>query len=149
MGVGSPEDIVDSVGKGIDIFDSAMPTQVARKGALFTWQGRINIRNSAYNHQRGPITPDCTCYTCRHFSAAYLHHLFRCQELLAYRLATIHNLSFMSDLMSKIREAIINGTFVTFRDKFLSEYRTTDEQVRLAQREKWLEAQDRNKITEG
>lgn len=147
MGVGSPEDIVESVARGIDIFDSALPTHVARKGALFTWQGRINMRNSAYNRQRDPVAPDCTCYTCRHFSVAYLHHLFRCQELLAYQLATIHNLSFMSDLMSKIREAIIDGTFTTFRDKFLSEYRTTDEQVRLAQRKKWLEAQNRNKIT--
>jgi len=147
MGVGSPEDIVESVGKGIDIFDSAMPTQVARKGALFTWQGRINIRNSAYSHQREPIDSDCTCYTCRHFSAAYLHHLFRCQELLAYRLATIHNLSFMGNLMNKIREAIIDGAFTTFRDKFRAEYRITDEQVRLAQRKKWLEAQNRNKIT--
>ena len=147
MGVGSPEDIVESVGKGIDIFDSAMPTQVARKGALFTWQGRINIRNSSYSHQREPIDSDCTCYTCRHFSAAYLHHLFRCQELLAYRLATIHNLSFMGNLMNKIREAIIDGALSTFRDRFLAEYRTTDEQVRLAQRKKWLEAQNRNKIT--
>ena len=149
MGVGSPEDIVESVGKGIDIFDSAMPTQVARKGALFTWQGRINIRNSAYSHQREPIDSDCTCYNCRHFSAAYLHHLFRCQELLAYRLATIHNLSFMGNLMNKIREAIIDGAFITFRDRFLAEYQTTDEQVRLTQRKKWLEAQNRNKITKG
>ncbi|MBA7613061.1 Queuine tRNA-ribosyltransferase [subsurface metagenome] len=149
MGVGSPEDIVGSVARGIDIFDSALPTQVARKGALFTWQGRINIRNSTYSHRGGPIDPDCTCYTCRHFSAAYLHHLFRCQELLAYRLATIHNLSFISDLMSKIREAVIDGTFTTFRDRFLAEYRTADEQVRLAQRKKWLEAQNRNQITKG
>ncbi len=149
LGVGSPEDIVDSVGKGIDIFDSAMPTQVARKGALFTRQGRVNIRNSAYNHQKAPVVPDCTCYTCRHFSAAYLNHLFRCQELLAYQLATIHNLSFMSDLMNEIRESIINGSFSTFRDRFLAGYRTADEQVRLVQRNKWLESQNRNKITRG
>ncbi|GAI92484.1 unnamed protein product, partial [marine sediment metagenome] len=98
MGVGSPEDIVGSVAKGIDIFDSALPTQVARKGALYTWQGRLNIRNAIYSNMDAPVDPDCDCYTCRHFSAAYLHHLFRCQELLSYRLNTIHNLSFISEL---------------------------------------------------
>jgi len=146
MGVGSPEDIVDGVAKGIDIFDSALPTQVARKGALYTWQGRLNIRNSVYSRMEAPIDPDCDCYTCRHFSAAYLHHLFRCQELLAYRLNTIHNLSFMSRLMKKIRESILSGTFDTFREGFLAGYRTTNEQVRLEQKKKWLEARSRNKI---
>ena len=146
MGVGSPEDIVDSVAKGIDIFDSALPTQVARKGALYTWQGRLNIRNAVYSNMEAPIDPDCDCYTCRHFSAAYLHHLFRCQELLVYRLTTIHNLSFISKLMKKIRDSIINGTFDAFRDSFLASYRTTNEQVRLEQKKKWLEARSRNQI---
>ena len=146
MGVGSPEDIVEGVARGIDIFDSALPTQVARKGALFTWQGRVNIRNAIYSKMGDPIDPDCACYTCRHFSAAYLQHLFRCQELLVYRLATIHNLSFMSELMRKIREAIIGGTFAAFRDRFLADYRTTNEQVRLEQKKKWLEARSRNEI---
>lgn len=146
MGVGSPEDIVDSVAKGIDIFDSALPTQVARKGALYTWQGRINIRNAVYSKMDAPIDPDCDCYTCRHFSAAYLHHLFRCHELLVYRLATIHNLYFMSELMRKIRDSIINGTFNAFRESFLASYRTTNEQVRLEQKKKWLAARSRNQI---
>ena len=146
MGVGSPEDIVDSVAKGIDIFDSALPTQVARKGALYTWQGRLNIRNAVYSNMDAPVDPDCDCYTCRHFSAAYLHHLFRCQELLSYRLNTIHNLSFISELMKKIRDSIINGTFDAFRDSFLASYRTTNEQVRLEQKKKWLEARSRNQI---
>ena len=146
MGVGSPEDIVDSVAKGIDIFDSALPTQVARKGALYTWQGRLNIRNAAYSKMEAPIDPDCDCYTCRHFSAAYLHHLFRCQELLSYRLNTIHNLSFISELMKKIRDSIINGTFDAFRESFRAGYRTTNEQVRLEQKKKWLEARSRNEI---
>jgi queuine tRNA-ribosyltransferase len=143
MGVGSPDDIVSGVSRGIDIFDSALPTQVARKGALFTREGRCNIRNAGYRQNEGPFDPDCGCYTCRNFSAAYLHHLFRSQELLAYRLATIHNLYFMTDLMNKIREAILSGSFSSFRDNFLAHYRPTDDEVRLAQRERWLSAQSR------
>jgi len=142
MGVGSPEDIVKSVDRGIDIFDSALPTQVARKGALYTWQGRYNIRRSIYSQKAGPIESDCNCYTCRNFSVAYLHHLFRCKELLAYRLATIHNLTFMNDLMNKIRDAIINSTFNTFRDNFLAHYEPTDDEVRIAQKQKRLAARN-------
>ena len=149
LGVGSPEDIVKGVDKGIDIFDSALPTQVARKGALYTWQGRYNIRKSAYSRREDPIAPDCDCYTCRNFSAAYLHHLFRCQELLAYRLATIHNLRFMNTLMSRIRDAIINGNFSTFRDNFLANYQPTDDRVRLAQKQKRLEAWNHHKPIKG
>ena len=149
MGVGSPEDILDSVARGIDIFDSAMPTSVARKGALYTGRGRYNIQRSAYSQMEDPIDPDCDCYTCRHFSAAYLHHLFKCQELLAYRLATIHNLSFMNNLMKKIRDVIINGTFNAFRDSFLANYQPTDEELRLAQKQKWLDARNRNQINKG
>ena len=145
MGVGSPEDIVECVGKGIDIFDSALPTQVARKGALYTWHGRHNIKNSIYKKREQPIDPDCDCYTCRNFSAGYLHHLFRCEELLAYRLATIHNLNFMNLLMNRISEAIINNTFTTFRDKFLASYKPTNEEVRLVQKQKRLDAWNRQK----
>lgn len=147
MGVGSPEDVVAAVARGIDIFDCALPTQVARRGALFTWQGRHSIRKSVYRRMEAPFDPDCDCYTCRNFSAAYLHHLFKAQELLAYRLATIHNLSFMNTLMNRIRDAIINGTFSTFRDSFLANYQPTDDKVRLAQRKKWLVARERNRIT--
>jgi len=140
MGVGSPEDIIESVARGVDMFDSALPTRVARNGALFTWQGRHNIRNTAYSQMEEPIVPGCDCYTCRTFSAAYLHHLFNCDELLAYRLATIHNLSFINNLMHKIRSAIINGTFSSFRDNFLASYQPTDEQTRLNQKQKWLKS---------
>jgi len=147
MGVGSPEDIVESVSRGIDIFDSALPTQVARKGALYTWQGRYNIRKSTYKQREEPIAPGCDCYTCRNFSAGYLHHLFRCQELLAYRLATIHNLSFMNELMNKIRDAIINGTFSTFRDNFMANYKPTDEEVRLTQKQKRMDAWNRHEMS--
>jgi queuine tRNA-ribosyltransferase len=137
MGVGSPEDIIEAVARGCDIFDSALPTRVARNGALFTWQGRKNITNAAYSQMKEPIVPDCGCYTCRNFSAAYLHHLFNCGELLAYRLATIHNLSFLCGLMAKIRGAILDGTFLSFKDNFLADYQPTDEQIRLSQKQEW------------
>ncbi|MFC1954145.1 tRNA guanosine(34) transglycosylase Tgt [Chloroflexota bacterium] len=142
MGVGSPEDIVEGVARGIDIFDSALPTRVARNGALFTRLGRVNIHRAAYRQMKGPIDPDCGCYTCRTFSAAYLHHLFNCHELLGYRLATIHNLTFISDLMNKVRGAILDGTFDSFKDGFLAGYKPTDEKVRLDQKQKWLKSRD-------
>ncbi len=142
MGIGSPEDIVEGVARGIDMFDSALPTRVARNGALFTRLGRINIQRAAYSQMESPIDPDCSCYTCRTFSAAYLHHLFNCQELLGYRLATIHNLTFISDLMHKIRGAILDDTFDSFKNDFLASYKPTDEQVRLDQKRKWLKSRD-------
>jgi len=138
MGVGSPEDIVEAVAAGIDIFDSALPTRVARNGSLFTRSGRINISNARYKNMEEPVEAGCDCYTCRSFSAAYLHHLFRCSELLALRLATIHNLSFMSRLMSDIREAIAGNTFAAFRENFLSHYQPTDERARISQKQQWL-----------
>ena len=146
MGVGSPEDIVEGVSHGIDIFDSALPTQVARKGALYTRQGRHNIRNSAYRQKDAPFDPNCNCYTCRNFSAAYLHHLFQSQELLAYRLATIHNLHFITKLTKTIREAILSGSFSSFKDDFLSHYQPADAEVRSIQRKKWLAAQNRKRL---
>lgn len=142
MGVGSPEDIVEAVARGCDIFDSALPTRVARNGALFTWQGRQNIRNAVFSQMEQPIVAGCDCYTCRNFSAAYLHHLFSGEELLAYRLATIHNLSFISNLMNKIRGAVLDGTFVAFKDSFLKNYQPTDEKIRLSQKQKWLKSRN-------
>lgn len=138
MGVGSPEDIVEGISRGIDLFDSALPTRVARNGALFTLQGRVNIRKAVYKMKEGPVETDCDCYTCRTFSAAYLHHLFKCEELLAYRLATIHNLRFISRLMQKIEDAIQQGNFAAFKDNFLGGYKVTDEEVRITQKNKWL-----------
>ncbi|MFC1874906.1 tRNA guanosine(34) transglycosylase Tgt [Chloroflexota bacterium] len=143
MGVGSPEDIIEAVSRGIDIFDSALPTRVARNGALYTSRGRVNIGNSSsYKKMAEALDTDCGCYTCENFSAAYLHHLFRSGELLALRLATIHNLSFVSNLMSDIREAILNNTFSSFKEDFLKNYKPTDEQVRLEQKKKWLKARN-------
>jgi queuine tRNA-ribosyltransferase len=138
MGVGSPEDIIEGVSRGIDLFDSALPTRVARNGALFTQKGRVNIRKAVYKTKKGRIDADCDCYTCRTFSAAYLHHLFKCEELLAYRLATIHNLCFITRLIHEIHTAVQNGTFTAFKNDFLSQYKVTDEEVRLAQKQKWL-----------
>ncbi len=144
MGVGSPEDLLNGIARGVDIFDSALPTRIARNGALFTRIGRVNIRNAAYSQVEQPVDADCDCYTCRTFSAAYLHHLFDCQELLAYRLATIHNLAFVSRLMHKMRGAILDGTFGSFKDEFLTSYQPTDEQVRLDQKHKWLKSRGLN-----
>jgi len=142
MGVGSPEDIVEGVARGCDIFDSALPTRVARNGAFFTRQGRHNIKNAAYRRLEQPVVIDCDCYTCRTFSAAYLHHLFSCGELLGYRLLTIHNLAFISNLIRNVRSAILSGAFSSFKDNFLANYQPTDEQVRLSQKQKWLKARN-------
>lgn len=141
MGVGSPEDIIEGVNRGIDIFDCALPTRVARNGALFTNEGRKNIDRASFKSKEGPFDESCDCYTCRTFSAAYLHHLFKCSELLAYRLATIHNLRFITRLICDIRTAIQKGIFADFRDDFLARYKTTNESVRIIQKHKWLNAQ--------
>jgi len=140
MGIGSPDDLLEGIARGVDIFDSALPTRVARNGAFFTRLGRANIQNTGYSQIEQPIDPDCDCYTCRTFSAAYLHHLFSCDELLAYRLASIHNLNFINNLMNKARSAILNGTFSSFKDNFLVSYQPTDEQIRLNQKQKWLKS---------
>ncbi len=140
MGVGSPEDLIAGVQQGIDMFDCALPTRVARNGALFTRNGRINIRNAVYRDMAVPVDTECECYTCRTFSASYLHHLFSAKELLAYRLSTIHNLTFIVRLMSEIRAALVQGTFQDYRQQFLSRYQATDEKIRLEQKQKWLKA---------
>ncbi len=139
MGVGAPEDIIESVARGIDIFDCALPTRVARNGALFTRKGRVNIRRAVYRKMDRAIDPDCDCYACRTFSAAYLCHLFRSEELLALRLASIHNLRFVSNLIRKIRDAILADSFDSFRRDFLANYKTTDERARVDQKRRWLE----------
>jgi queuine tRNA-ribosyltransferase len=142
MGVGSPEDIVEGVARGVDMFDCALPTRVARNGALFTMKGRINIRRAAYSEQQGPVDPECDCYTCRTFSAAYLSHLFRSEELLALRLATVHNLRFMYNLVKNVRQSILDGAFEEYRRSFLANYKTTDEKVRVEQKTRWLKARE-------
>ncbi|MDR3553276.1 MAG: tRNA guanosine(34) transglycosylase Tgt [Syntrophobacteraceae bacterium] len=118
MGVGTPEDLVEGVRAGVDMFDCVMPTRNARNGSLFTWQGTLNIKNSAYAEDPSPIDPECGCYTCRRFSRAYLRHLYICRELLSYRLNTLHNLYFYLELMGRMREAIAAGNFELWREGF-------------------------------
>jgi queuine tRNA-ribosyltransferase len=143
MGVGSPEDILNGVAQGIDMFDSVLPTRVARNGALFTSNGRLNIRNAMWKEVEAPLDPTCNCYMCRHYSAAYIHHLFRAEELLAYTLATIHNLKFMYNFMIQVRESLAHEGFNDFKKDFLAGYQSTDEKVRLAQKQKWLDNWER------
>jgi queuine tRNA-ribosyltransferase len=123
MGVGRPEDLVESVAAGIDLFDCVMPTRHARNGHLFVPWGVMNIRNARYAEDTGPVDPDCGCYTCRHYSRSYLRHLDRCGEMLGPRLATLHNLHYYLGLMAGMRAAIAAGAFATFRDRFLASRR--------------------------
>ena len=118
MGVGTPEDIVEGVRRGIDMFDCVMPTRNARNGHLFTHDGVVRIRNAAHAADTGPLDPACDCYTCQHYSRAYLRHLFRCNEILGSRLNTIHNLAYYQGLMRDIRDAVGRGAFASFREDF-------------------------------
>lgn len=118
MGVGRPEDIVEAVRRGIDMFDCVMPTRNARNGYLFTSTGIIKIRNARHRHDTGPLDERCDCYTCQHFSRSYLHHLDKCGEMLGSQLNTIHNLRFYQNLMSGLRGAIEAGTLSDFIREF-------------------------------
>jgi queuine tRNA-ribosyltransferase len=112
MGLGSPADLLEAVHRGVDLFDSVLPARVARNGQLWIPGGRLNIRNRAYMDDPNPVQDDCPCLLCRRFSRAYLAHLFRAKELLAYRLATCHNLTFTLDFMARVRASIRAGTFL-------------------------------------
>jgi queuine tRNA-ribosyltransferase len=118
MGVGTPQDLVEAVARGIDLFDCVLPTRNARNGQLFTRRGRINIKNARYAEDDGPLDEACSCYTCRTFSRAYLRHLFLAGEINAAALNTLHNLNFYLDTMRGIREAIVFGRFESFRSAF-------------------------------
>ena len=115
MGVGTPENIIEAVWRGVDFFDCVMPSRNARHGTLFTSQGIVNINNAKYECDDTPLDPNCTCHTCRNFSKGYLRHLFKANEILALRLAVIHNLHFYNQLMAEIRTAIENDAFDAFR----------------------------------
>jgi len=118
MGVGRPEDLVEAVERGVDMFDCVMPTRNARNGFLFTRCGEVKIRNARYERDLAPLDPDCGCYTCRHYSRAYLRHLHKCNEILGHRLATIHNLFYYQELMREMRDAIGAGQWRGFRGAF-------------------------------
>ena len=122
MGVGKPEDIIEAVGRGIDMFDCVIPTRNARTGFLYTYQGIIKIRNSRYASDTRPLDESCGCYTCRNYSRAYLRHLDKCQEILGARLNTIHNLYFFQDLMRQIRSSIEENRFTQFAELFYKNY---------------------------
>jgi queuine tRNA-ribosyltransferase len=136
MGVGAPEDIIEAVHRGIDMFDCVLPTRIARNGSLFTPDGRVNLRNAKYAEDTRPLQENCTCYTCRTFSRAYLRHLYKAGEISALRLGTIHNVHFVLDLMSKIRCAIAADTFLDFRSQFTERYKISNQTVRHEQRHK-------------
>ncbi len=118
MGVGTPADIVQAVARGIDMFDCVLPTRNARNGHLFTSQGVVKVRNASHQSDTTPLDPDCSCYTCRHYSRAYLRHLDRCNEILGARLNTIHNLHYYLSLMARIRAALEAGQFAGFHAAF-------------------------------
>ncbi len=120
MGIGLPEDLLEGASRGIDMFDCIIPTRFARNGSLFTWDGRINIKNARFTDDEGPIDEACSCYTCRTFSKAYLRHLLVSHELTSFYLNTIHNVYFYMELMKKIRHAITTGKF----DKFYHDFKT-------------------------
>ncbi len=123
MGVGSPEDLWMGVARGVDMFDCVLPTRLARNGALFTPEGRVNIKQRRLADVHEPIDPECDCEACAGFSAAYLHHLFRSREILGLRLASVHNLRFLFRQMETIRSALESGQFSIAHDRFIDRYR--------------------------
>ena len=118
MGVGTPEDLVENIARGVDMFDCVMPTRNARNGTLFTTFGKINIKSARFKRDESPIDEGCGCYTCRRYSRAYLNHLYRAKELTYYRLASLHNLHYYLRLVAEAREAIVAGEFAAFRRAF-------------------------------
>jgi queuine tRNA-ribosyltransferase len=122
------------------MFDCVLPTRVARNGALFTRQGRVDITKRRFSEVDRPLEEDCDCYTCRNFTAAYLWHLFKAKELLGLRLASIHNLRFVIRLMEEMRRAIIAGAFEQFRRDFVEAYRPADSAAGQQQKARWLQA---------
>ncbi|MBO5291392.1 MAG: tRNA guanosine(34) transglycosylase Tgt [Clostridia bacterium] len=119
MGVGTPGNIIEGVSRGVDLFDCVMPSRNARHGHLFTWNGIINLNNAKYATDDSPIDSACDCPTCQKHSRAYLHHLFKAKEMLAMRLAVTHNLYFYNNLMQRIRDELDNGTFESFKNKYV------------------------------
>lgn len=124
MGVGEPDDLVEAIARGIDIFDCVIPTRLARHGAALTYSGRINIRNAAHTRQETPIEDGCACYCCQNFSRAYLRHLVVAKELLAHYLLSLHNIHFLIQHVQNMRKAIIDGKLKAYREEFWSRYQS-------------------------
>ena len=123
MGVGSPDCLVEGVARGVDMFDCVLPTRIARNGTVFVPEGKMVIRNAQYARDFRPIDENCTCYACRNFSRAYIRHLLKADEILGLRLTSIHNLHYLIDLMTKMRESIFNNTFQEFYKNFYAVWR--------------------------
>jgi queuine tRNA-ribosyltransferase len=123
MGVGAPEDLLEGIKRGIDMFDCVLPTRLARHGTALTWRGKLVIRNAVYAEDFAPVDPVCECYTCKNYSRAYIRHLIKAGEMLAHRLLSFHNVYFLLQLMGEAREAISRGTFASFCTKFYQNYR--------------------------
>jgi len=128
MGVGTPEEILEAISLGIDMFDCALPTRIARNGTVFTVEGRKVLKNAEYKEDPSPLDPECDCYTCRNYSRAYVRHLLWAREILGMRLTTYHNLYFLTKLMKKARKAIEEDRFEKFKEKFLSRYQYKDKE---------------------
>jgi queuine tRNA-ribosyltransferase len=126
LGVGEPADLFGAVENGCDLFDCVAPTRIARNGTLYTHFGKINILNSKFKSDLGPIDAGCDCYTCQKYSRAYVAHLFRAKEMLGATLASIHNLRFIVRMVDNMREAILNGTFFEYKKEFLDLYGTNN-----------------------
>ncbi|RMI20794.1 MAG: tRNA guanosine(34) transglycosylase Tgt [Calditrichaeota bacterium] len=122
MGVGKPDDILEAIELGVDLFDCVIPTRNARNGTVFTRQGKIGLRNAIHKLAQHPIEEGCACFACRHFSLGYIHHLFKMKEMLGMRLATIHNLYFYMKLMEEARRAIRENRFLEFKQEFMKQY---------------------------
>jgi len=131
MGVGDPEELWEAVERGIDMFDCAMPTRNARNGQVFTSRGKVVIKNAQYKEDFGPLDAECECYTCSHFSRAYLCHLFRAGEILALRLNTLHNIHYMVKLFKEIRQAINDGRYEEAKSQFLRKWESSGEKTNL------------------
>ena len=128
MGVGEPEDLLAGIESGIDMFDCVMPTRNARNGNLFTSEGKVTIKQARYREDERPLDPNCNCKTCQYYSRAYLRHLYQCNEILAMRLNTLHNLHFYLQLMRDSRDAILGGNFSAFRQTRLQQWRSAQQQ---------------------
>ena len=129
MGVGKPEDLVEAVARGVDMFDCVLPTRNARNGQCFTWDGPVTLKQARWTRDPAPLDAECRCYACRGFSRAYLRHLFMAGELLAYRLLSLHNVTFFLRLMREMRAAIVEGAFGPFQARFLSRYAVSSPEV--------------------
>jgi queuine tRNA-ribosyltransferase len=126
MGLGTPPQLLEMIGRGMDMFDCVLPTRLARNGTAFTSTGTLNLKNAEFAMDKGPIEQGCACPSCREFTRGYIRHLIKAEEILGLRLITLHNLHFYLDLMKRSREAIENQSFDEFRKRFVSNYKARD-----------------------